>query len=411
MTIQRSDLPHLQQPEVYVSRLETRLPEQFGRWSVLGLFVLAVAVYACTKSPPKRVSSDTGTADTAHQPFSLDLLCNRLKWRTCPVWVTTDDQQLNDGLDNYGPVAFVAPSPILDSLHVAEDFNFQAAAKSGFAVAAVQIGEGNVSGPLPTSYTNLQLSWGLNCVYLNYDAVGGWKAMLIKEPTGDPVPCPRTRAMVPNLKVIRVVHSHFNNDADVPAVARFHEGRDLTNVLKAQPLIGVKCGNGWCIIAPPNGDTVPFPRPPGGAAQRSWAVYGWNDAQHLALKDPATNKLVYGTNMLASIAVNPFLGTMKMDGAMQRAAAVFFVGNPEGTKYATKWGFKKGLNMILLQKKGPGSWIAQTAPPGNSPPHDLHVDWHQHTFLPPATARFRWDSTDEGLWVRCDAGCCRVSGG
>src|SRR5687767_12224327 len=78
---------------------------------------LAALLVSCSPGADRpSAEDDTATAaspgtvpvdDSTHlTPFVRDV-CSKLQWRTCPVWVMTDDQRLNDGEGNYGPYAFI----------------------------------------------------------------------------------------------------------------------------------------------------------------------------------------------------------------------------------------------------------------------------------------------------------------
>ena len=104
----------------------------------------------------------------------------------------------------------------------------------------------------------------------------------------------------------------------------------------------------------------------------------------------------------------------------RRAATVVLDTDPTGTKYATRWGMRRGINIIELAyaevSTGSWQWIARVTPAptgGMRPPSKpLLVTQESHPdVVVPGTARFRWRGMDEGVWVPCDQGCCRLDAG
>jgi hypothetical protein len=91
---------------------------------------------------------------------------------------------------------------------------------------------------------------------------------------------------------------------------------------------------------------------------------------------------------------------------------------PPGSKYATKWHMAKGDNYIFLKHDpaatrdvGWSGFLRHSLihVPGDQ--FDLDVMRHDHSPLHVVgTARLAWSPTDEDGWVRCDEGCCYISG-
>jgi hypothetical protein len=79
-----------------------------------------------------------------------------------------DEQRLDDGSGQLGPVAFIFPSPFADGFNRRSQIAVHG--KPGLLVAVVVV-DGVPGAPLPRSYANLQLENGVNC-FRHLDAIG-----------------------------------------------------------------------------------------------------------------------------------------------------------------------------------------------------------------------------------------------
>jgi hypothetical protein len=379
----------------------------------LALCVVGAALAASCSSGPPVSSAALAAADSAHVlPSRLDQFCIRQQWtRTCRIPEYTDDQRLNNGVDQYGPKAFAVPAEDLERRGTQQMF-----VGVGAAVGGVDIDTTGSSLDLPPTYRKLNLAPGLNCIYLDFSLSSGWTGYIMPPDAASPKPCPDNPAVTNPLPVIATHHPRFPSDADVPGVIRFHEGSTGT-VGTPQPGIGVKCAEKWCIILP--GGAMPVRSAHHGMEprKREWEVLGWSDAQHLAVFASGSTQPVYGKDMQASIVPDKgarLTSIEKFEGNWVKAATVVFSDDPRASKYETSWGFAEGRNQILIRKDG-NLWSGRVKHHNGLScllgcTKDVIVKRHPHQTMPPATARFRWEEHDEGLWVRCADGCCKVSG-
>jgi len=123
---------------------------------------------------------------------------------------------------------------------------------------------------------------------------------------------------------------------------------------------------------------------------------------------------------LASVVPGPatnFTTESEFAGQFTHAATVYFRGTvPAGSDYDVRWGFKQGENEIHVMMNADGTYSGKTV--SHHPScgaqgctHVLNVLRTDHNNVqPPGTARFLWDPNDEGVWMRCADGCCKVSG-
>jgi hypothetical protein len=110
-------------------------------------------------------------------------------------------------------------------------------------------------------------------------------------------------------------------------------------------------------------------------------------------------------------------------------AWIWVEGNPSGTKYGEApdpsrkpfWGMRRNLNLLELTydpdvPESDKRWQGQIVqlgldgkPDTSKDPRRVLVTYMDHGFTGiPSNARFHWKDTDEGVWIPCDQGCCRV---
>jgi hypothetical protein len=294
--------------------------------------------------------------------------------------------------------------------------DFDAYGDTGFVAGLIKVDTATGSA-LPATYTALNLAPDFSCIRLSHRASGWFAVVSPLAPVGPPCPPSTTATPIP---VHRIVSSAFPTSADVPAVARFSEGRLAGNT--RVPLFGLKCAEGWCMAVPAGDDTLPAPQAGVNAGVKGWLVHGWSDAQHLGVPNATTKVIEPSMLANASVMPDPGLGgytiTTNFDTGWVHVATVFFKGNPNSTAYGSKWHYRAGKNEVYIRTSTSSStgWIGEVrnvthilgfpvthryAVVVNRTPHNgLNI---------PGTARFWWYDKDEGLWIRCDEGCCQVA--
>ena len=332
-----------------------------------------------------------------------------------------DEQRLRSGPTIFGPMTYVYASPALGSFTTHAQFREHGA--RGVLVAVVTVLEGDVGEALPPSYQALNLTWGLNCVWLSYQENSAgeneWKGYVSPADAArrcpDPVnptphPVRRTRSKSKNF----FWADTYYKIADYPPVARFSE----TEV--ATPLIGVKCLDAWCEIGPGAENTVATLTnrlPSGMKDRRADRIAGWHDEQVLTDRLPPGR---FVPAIRAKISPWPKIEryTLADFVVWKRVATITLDGDPEpGSKYF-KWGLRGGDefkgNILEMMRTGSAWRVRVIAQPnsGELPPTEwTFVERHPHLDAAvPATVRFRWTVADDGIWVPCGQGCCKAEG-
>lgn len=322
-----------------------------------------------------------------------------------------DEQRLTDGNQGYGPMAYIFALPTLDGFKDSVQFGSHGA--RGVLVGVVYVLRLPTSPTvLPPTYTELSLAYEMNCVYLAFRKQAPpndrWKSY-IKPANADTTCTPdETPDNLLPVKRISVPDNSGNPHRfeDYPPVARFDESTT------GKPLLGFKCVDGWCMIGLDAGNARPPMSGPGG---REGMINGWHDEQVLTIRTaPGDFQGVFR----AKLTPRPHLERVTLDTLQNwtHMATITLVGPPAGPKYST-WGMRRGNNRMELRLDPSNSqWHARMIAPafGTSPEDttDLRfVGRHQHFDVAvPATARFRWTLADDGIWVPCDLGCCKVEG-
>ena len=365
--------------------------------------------------PTPSVAADTIRALAT----AADNFCTRQLWTAvCDLHEVTDDQRLNNGHGVYAHWAGTVPAVGL------KDRTAASFATIGEPVAAILVApEGSLA--LPQSYLNLKLRLGANCVYLKFMGGSQYQGYIIPE-TGNGggaagLPCVANPTVTASdrVDVVAIKHPRFSHRDSVPPAARFHEAKFHGVTGLPQPLFGVKCDDRWCVLGPSNTNIRPILQAANHPNEKKWVVRGWGDMQHLGVFVSPNTPLQLSGNLEAAIIPGPateFTSAAQFEPSFAHAATVYISGNPEGTKYDTGWGFKTGTNEIQIQKAaGQDSWTGQVVSHGQGCPSTgclktVRVVKENHGTNPPGIVRFRWDEADEGVWVRCADGCCKVSG-
>lgn len=329
-----------------------------------------------------------------------------------------DEQPFANSATEYGPVAMGFASPFLGGFVADSQWGEHGA--RGVLSALVMVDPLDTR-PLGASYQRLGLHTGVNCLWVTSPAtsVDSWKAYMTW-PTFDGACEPSVNRQ--NLGVVRM---RAGIGDLVPAVTRFTWDEN------GRPLIGVRCLNGWCDVGPGDAAGIPTFTPTSHIAGVSVAeraqlvgllggttaleVPGWYDEQPLSGFD-ATGRAVPGTLWATVLPVHRTYMPLSLIVNDDQPEAILFVhGNAVGAPYGTggNWDVKPGINIIAWHQANAGSPLTVTS---RSPAAGATVTWanaHRHLHLDAPvipTARFRWSSADDGIWVACGQACCRVDG-
>lgn len=329
-----------------------------------------------------------------------------------------DEQRLpDDAGTGFGPLVRAYALPTLDGY--TDVVQFENHGTRGALVAVVVMDTIGAPTTLPKAYLDLGLVRGVTCVYLAYqrtwtsgdtDADGqplpanGWRGYtteVTKTNTDTTCKPPQTVAWRRAHRTVTTGGGGTNRPfGDYPPVARFTENTS------EQPLIGVKCADGWCDIGP-RAQTAKAPMAPGNGRERG--IKGWHDEQVLTMLD-ANNKYVPAVRAMLTPEPNIHLIPMQAFNTWQRMATITLQDPPLG-KYE-KWGLAVGDNVLRLKHLGGTNWAAELLPAGSTQWVPMtFVERHEHVDAAvPGTARFRWTEGDDGIWVPCGQGCCKVEG-
>ncbi len=335
-----------------------------------------------------------------------------------------DDQRFRDPktADDYGPVAHVIATPALYDLASPTQFDAK------FVQVAIVEVDPESPPDMPASYQLLGLS-RYNCVYLHRanTSPNGFEAAIIP-PVGAPPKCPATpTASVARLSV-KIDTPVSDDPDDYPPVTRFIEGEGGIT------LIGVRCGNRWCVIGPKDFGAIPPSAHASIAAlttTKQGQVKGWFDDQVLGIPDAHPKHNIH-RRIRASAIPDPNLGNLRVQDfiatSFKVVGKVYLERQPDAdSKYAAVFHFSRDTNTVIMRAEikpgGPGvkddtTWIARVIDHAGNVSPDIktrrtdHRKWFTAAYgsraKMPATMRWRWDDKDEDLWAECDMGCCRV---
>jgi hypothetical protein len=228
-----------------------------------------------------------------------------------------------------------------------------------------------------------------------------------------------------NVKTLKVkfVEKPQNATRDIPTAATFFWYP--RGALKwDHPLIGVKCPGGWCFI----GNEVGVPNWSANGQTKSRCtsedettdcvdVFGFHDEQRLAVSAGANGKKKLGDSWglilpdkdLASKDIPAF------DASEVTVATIRIWGSDYVKSFTLP---AKAQLRMKLRHSGAlpnDGWTASVEAKldGSSAwtvlKTGLAVTREAHTDPVIGAARWEWDPNDEGVWVRCAAGCCRVT--
>lgn len=325
-----------------------------------------------------------------------------------------DEQRFRLTSTSFGPVVKIFASPNLSGFRHRDQL--QAHGNVGVLAAVVHVESG--TAPLGAEYTDLGLGYGVNCLWVGWrpgTSTGGqWFARMGRADAVDRT-CHRNTAGVP-LAVDRQALNNFAFDS-IPPVARIGLEAD------GRPYFGVKCLAGWCNIGRVGfmphsiAKTLSAPR----ASPSGKRVEGWHDEQILA--EFENGVAVPGTIRAALLpTATHFRSELQLRAPGGVHFAVLFLDKEPATNSRYKqWGLHAGQNHLFLRWVPPTNaagapsagrfqmWVGSPGLPSST--LWTHVERHAHfdaAVVP--TARFRWVSTDDGVWFGCGQTCCRGDG-
>lgn len=336
-----------------------------------------------------------------------------------------DEQRFASSPAQYGPTVMGFASPNLAGFVHEGQWNEHGA--RGVLSAIVYVDPDDTS-PQGEAYTRLGLQQGINCIWIARDPATRvvWSAYVTWS-------APNT-ACSPDNKVrdLAVVRSQpLGRDApiaDYPPATRFTwDSRGL-------PLIGVRCLSGWCDLGPRDdrGNAAFSPYSAIGNALATTPglrtellailgdltavqVLGWHDEQYLSeVRVVGTDTILVPGRVLATVI--PIHRAYTTMDALTRAGSasdvlVYVHGGVSASRYGRPgWNLRNGLNRIYFGSATPTTFYA-TLDPASTGPRWNHFERHAHFDAAViSTARFRWASLDESIWIACGQACCRVDG-
>lgn len=336
-----------------------------------------------------------------------------------------DEQRFAASPNRYGPMVMGFASPNLAGFVHEGEWNEHGPRG---VLSAVVFVDTAVAAPLSPAYGRLGLRGGVNCIWIARSPANRvvWSAYVTwSAPNTVCSPTPK----VLDLGVVRSQPLGPNAPISAyPPATRF------TWDERGLPLIGIRCLNGWCDLGPSDARGTPTFSPSSAIGRaltaspalratllaelgdlNSVLVAGWHDEQILSevVSRGGTNVLVPGTVLATVIPVRRAYSAMD---AITRTgsgpdALVYVHGDPTGTRYGQpNWRLQAGLNRIYFSETSPTSFHATLGTASDSPRWN-HFQRHTHFDAAViSTARFRWASLDEGIWIACGQACCRVDG-
>ncbi len=228
---------------------------------------------------------------------------------------------------------------------------------------------------------------------------------------------------------------------DIPAVARWE-----WSPTKKINYVGIKCGDDWCRIGPKSNaftvnDLEPPISQPGSEPQKKLArLKGYSDYQILGEVERVNGKdTLMPTGPVGILIPTPEGASLDANKKFALAATVQLKSSPKpGGKYALM-NLQANANSVELcngsytecndnamkeytesiptefaggAKKCESDWYARLAPSGGKGAYRCATYTKHHDGADPdrITARWAFYPNDEGMWIRCNAGCCQIKG-
>jgi hypothetical protein len=389
----------------------------------IGIWLMAATIACLASGSPNTASAQDSTfvpydAGRAAVSDNLDMNHRKSIWvKVQPAAQTLadvywripeyhDEQSFPIPGNLFGPYVYLYASPYIGGFTRASQISEQG--PQGTLAAIVYVDASPDVALSQPPYAGLHLRGGINCVWLATNSTGtAWSAFVSQGNTA--LGCVRVAPgapLPPSLVVYRFSDPANLRFDDFPAAARFGRAQ-----LSGQPLFGVKCLDGWCEIGPPFEAPAPSP---GGPRERR--IRGWHDEQVLGVADGFG---VVRPSFSATIVPEPNLDRLtEMSFANWTVVArIALTADPATTSKYYRWGLRAGVNVLAIQRLPTGKWRASVTPSTGvgagtrfiwlkPVTREVHFD-----AVVPGTARFRWMSGDDGVWVPCGQACCSADAG
>ncbi len=269
-------------------------------------------------------------------------------------------------------------------------------------------------------YPPLHIARGFNCLYM-FTVNGLWQAAIVSATSDSACVHPMGTAGGAPLAVSVVTLSKGQTP---PPVARWD-----WDATAGEHYIGIRCGTRWCEVSDPA--RGPLQSSAKYAGSPLVAVKGWYDEQYLAVAPASGGGLVPG-GVLATIFPVGDLAKNTLDDFKEWRQVALVSLSDDSPEYLAKFNFRKGpaplgnsevwmcrgtLSACGIPSSAPVNTCDNTADlwwakivSGDAKTTYRCVIRRTHTGVDiPGAARWRWKVQDEGMWVRCPAGCCEVT--
>lgn len=263
---------------------------------------------------------------------------------------------------------------------------------------------GAAGGTYAASDGGLATTAGASCVWLanGGDAPGEWRAAMATGAGCGGAAAPPADSSFTLAVFERVFPA--TGAADYPRSARWEWDLDAR-----RQVIGVKCGDAWCRIAPP-GSRDPRTQPlVGGDDAAREKVPGWSDAQFLAVWDSAAGKARPGP-WAAIVAYRGIAAESPpwVEGLLAARMTVYgdpgafadrFYLQPEGAS---------GHDDLILRFPGmqDEAWLQQGPMRRRKAKRIQFMPTPAHVQV--GAARWRWGERGETVWTYCPTATCAV---
>jgi hypothetical protein len=271
-------------------------------------------------------------------------------------------------------------------------------------------------------YHPLRIEKGISCLYL-FTTNGVWNARIVSVPVDSL--CKHSMSANNGGSSLAVSVSPDSPGEKIPEVARW----DWDEV-NHEHYIGIRCGTHWCEVYNPSRPALSSsPRYAGSPLVR---VKGWYDQQDLAVtKVGAGGVLVPGgirgtifpVGDLERNRLQDFDSTWKQvalvsleDDSPPYHDKLNLIKGPAPLGHSEVWLCRGDWKACGLPSTGAANKCANTADPWwakiVSGPETRYrcVIRRTHPGVPiPGAVRWRWQNTDEDMWIRCPTGCCEAT--